>query len=70
MTNDTVQSDLKYSQSVGNYSSLTGYGVGNKLTDLESNLKLLNFPLTNNPSKKYAPRADVDGKEPWLEEIF
>jgi hypothetical protein len=58
MTNDTVQSDLKYSQSVGNYSSLTGYGVGNKLTDLESNLKLLNFPLTNNPSKKYAPNGE------------
>lgn len=55
MTNSEIQSDLKYSQSVGNYSTLTGYGVGNKLTDIESNLKLLNFPLTNNPNDKYSP---------------
>ena len=52
MTNNEIQEDLKYSQSVGNYSTLTGYGIGSKLTDVESNLKLLNFPLTNNPSKK------------------
>lgn len=55
MTNNEIQEDLKYSHSVGNYSTLTGYGVGSKLTDVESNLKLLNFPLTNNPSKKYSP---------------
>tara|TARA_B100000900_G_scaffold398460_1_gene399826 strand:+ start:641 stop:1054 length:414 start_codon:yes stop_codon:yes gene_type:complete len=54
MTNNEIQGDLKYSSSVGNYSTLTGYGVGSKLTDVESNLKLLNFPLTNNPSKKYS----------------
>lgn len=55
MTNNEIQKDLKYSQSVGNYSTMTGYGVGSKFTDIESNLKLLNFPLTNNPSKKYSP---------------
>ena len=59
MTNNDIQSDLKYSQSVGNYTTLTGYGVGSKLTDVESNLKLLNFPLTNNPSQKYAPDKSV-----------
>ena len=59
MTDNDIQTDLKYSQSVGNYSSLTGYGVGSKFTDVESDLKLLNFPLTNNPSNKYSPEKSV-----------
>ena len=59
MTQNEIQTDLKYSQGVGNYSSLTGYGVGSKFTDVESDLKLLNFPTTNNPSEKFDPTKGV-----------
>ena len=70
MTNNDIKAELKYSQSVGNYTSLTGYGVGNTLTDVESNLKLLNFPLTNNPQKKYAPDKGIKPVDLFKEDGF
>ena len=70
MTNNVIQKDLQYSPSVGNYSSLTGYGVDSQFTDIDSNLKLLNFPLSNNPIKKYAPDKSVKPKSIFNEDGF